>query len=221
LTAIAGADALTHGIESFTAIRRAEGASLPLERVFVGKNVISDHHAVEAIRLISSALAGAVADGTRLDLRARLMYGAMLAGQSFANAGNAAAHALQYPVGALTHTPHGTGVAVLMPYVMQYNLRACRADYALVAAAMGLPADGDEAAMAEAAIEAVEALFGRIGIPRTLADLGFEPERIDWAAEQAMTAARLVHNNPVPLALDDMKAILRAAHRGDRAALAA
>lgn len=215
LTAVAGADALTHGIESFTAIRRDEGADLPLERVFVGKNIISDHHALEAIRLISGALEGAVADGSRLDLRARLMYGAMLAGHAFANAGNAAAHALQYPVGALTHTAHGIGVAALMPYVMRYNLPACRDDYARIAMAMGVPLQGDAATMAEAGIDAVATLFAAVGIPRTLAELGFEEERIGWAAEQAMTAARLVHNNPVPLGVEDMKAILRAAHHGD------
>ncbi|MBM2712924.1 iron-containing alcohol dehydrogenase [Mesorhizobium caraganae] len=215
LTAVAGADALTHGIESFTAIRRNEGADLPLERVFVGKNIISDHHALESIRLISGALAGAVEDGSRLDLRSQLMFGAMLAGHAFANAGNAAAHALQYPVGALTHTAHGVGVAALMPYVMRFNLPARRDEYAQVAAAMGVPPKGDVKAMAEASIDAVTALFAAIGIPRTLAELGFEEGRIGWAAEQAMTATRLVHNNPMPLDVESMKTILQAAYHGD------
>ncbi|GLS36334.1 alcohol dehydrogenase [Mesorhizobium tianshanense] len=215
LTAVAGADALTHGIESFTAIRRNEGADLPLERVFVGKNIISDHHALESIRLISGALVGAVEDGSRLDLRSQLMFGAMLAGHAFANAGNAAAHALQYPVGALTHTAHGVGVAALMPYVMRFNLPARRDEYAQVAAAMGVPPKGDAKAMAEASIDAVTALFAAVGIPRTLAELGFQEGRIGWAAEQAMTAARLVQNNPMPLDVESMKTILQAAYHGD------
>ena len=47
--------------------------------------------------------------------------GATLAGLAFGVAGTAAAHAIQYPVGALTHTAHGLGVACLMPYVMNWN----------------------------------------------------------------------------------------------------
>ncbi|MGF7159213.1 alcohol dehydrogenase [Rhodoligotrophos appendicifer] len=219
LTAATGADALTHAIESFTAIRRSEEAGLPLERVFVGKNAISDHHALEAVRLISGALAGVVGDGTRLDLREQMMYGAMLAGQAFANAGNAAAHALQYPIGALTHTAHGIGVAALMPYVMAFNLPARAAEFAAIAEAMGVEPDDSQDALALAAIDAVAALYGEIGIPATLAELGFPEDRIEWAAEQAMTAARLVHNNPVALELADMKTILTAAYHGDRTSL--
>jgi alcohol dehydrogenase len=220
LTAMTGADALTHAIESFTTIRRPLTPGLPLDRVFVGKNFLSDNLALEAVRLISGALPGALRDGSDIELRSRLMAGAMLAGQAFANAGNAAAHALQYPIGALTHTPHGVGVAALMPYVMQFNLRACIPEFRQIGEAMGCTASDDPEADAVAAIDAVEGLFRDVGIPMTLGDLGFAEERIDWAAEQAMTAARLVANNPVPIEVGDMAAILRAACRGDRAALA-
>lgn len=221
LTAVAGADALTHAIESFTAIRRTETAGLALERVFVGKNAISDHNALEAIRLISGALAGVVKDGSRLDLRERMMYGAMLAGLAFGSGGCAAAHALQYPIGALTHTAHGVGVAALMPYVMRFNRRERLEEFGLIAEAMGISPEGDAAFAADAAIDAVTSLFREVGIPATITELGFAEDRIDWAAEQAMTASRLVLNNPVPLELDDMKAILRAACHGDGSALAA
>ena len=52
-----------------------------------------------------------------------MVLGANDAG-SRSDAGTAAAHALQYPVGALTHTPHGVGVGVLLPYVMAFNAPA-------------------------------------------------------------------------------------------------
>jgi alcohol dehydrogenase class IV len=38
LTAIAGADALSHAIEAFTAVRRDGEAELAQQNVFVGKN---------------------------------------------------------------------------------------------------------------------------------------------------------------------------------------
>ena len=63
------------------------------------------------------------------------------------------------------------------------------------------------------------ALLTSVGIPSTLADLGLPADRLRWTAEQAMGAARLVANNPRPLDVDTLEAIIRAAHAGDRAAL--
>lgn len=52
LSAIAGADALTHAIEAFTAIKREPVAGIAQTRVFVGKNQMSDYFALQAIRLL-------------------------------------------------------------------------------------------------------------------------------------------------------------------------
>src|SRR5215470_4499084 len=46
LTAVSGADALTHAIEAFTAIERPAGPTLAYEHVFVGKNALSDAYAL-------------------------------------------------------------------------------------------------------------------------------------------------------------------------------
>ncbi|WP_246160097.1 iron-containing alcohol dehydrogenase [Aureimonas fodinaquatilis] len=221
LTAVTAADALTHGIESFTAIQHPDTGRLALDRVFVGKNTMSDLTALKAIGLIYHALPGAVRDGSDLQLRSQLMYGAMLAGQAFANAGNAAAHALQYPIGSLTGTAHGVGVAVLMPYVMHYNLPSRIKEYGEIADAIGVGTpDQTPREKALAAVDGVASLFRSINIPLTLAELGFEENQIEWAAEQAMTAARLVVNNPVALTQADMALILRAAWEGNTRLLA-
>lgn len=210
LTAIAGADALTHAIEAFTAIRRTPTALLAQERVFVGKNLTSDHFALRAIALLSEGLEKACADGTDASARGKVMLGATLAGLAFGVAGTAAAHAIQYPIGALTHTAHGTGVACLMPYVMAWNAPAIAPELAEIARAMGL-------SQAEQVIPAIAALFQRIGIPATLRDLGLAEDRLDWVAEQSLGIARLMQNNPRPLTPADMRALLRAAHAGDLA----
>src|SRR3954471_5069227 len=105
------------------------------------------------------------------------MRGALLAGLAFWTAGTAAAHAIQYPVGALTHTPHGAGVAQLMPYVMAFNRPACPAAMADVARAMGV-ADQSEEQLSHAAVAAVAELFAAIGIPTTLAALGLGADKI-------------------------------------------
>lgn len=219
LTAASGADAMTHAIEAFTTLRRAPDPCLAADHVFIGKNAISDSLALEAITLIGGALVRAVETGHDLQARADMMLGSTLAGLAFGVAGTAAAHAIQYPVGALTHTAHGIGVATLMPYVMAWNLPACPAEFARIGTALGLapaprPEDG-----AHAAIAAITELFARVGIPATLAELGVGAADLDQVARLAQGAERLLKNNPRPLDATGLARIVRAAHAGGTAGL--
>lgn len=242
LTALSGADALTHAVEAFTAIRHPADPLISHRRVFVGRNRFSDHHALEAIRAIFGHLERAVDRPGDAHARSMLMYGSVCAGLAFGTAGTAAAHAIQYPVGALTHTPHGLGVAALLPYVMRFNASACEAELASIGAAIAAldahdaseprevrepgevreasgvrrvsDASATQSELAQAAIERTQALCASIGIPRTLADLGLRRDQLDWVAEQSMLAARLINNNPRPLALDDVKTLVRHAFEG-------
>ena len=218
LTACSGADALTHAIEAFTARPRALDPGLTLDNVFVGKNALSDMFALLAIRHVFESLPAAVHDGTNVHARERLMLAALAAGCAFGTAGTAAAHAIQYPVGNDTHTPHGVGVALLLPYVMEYNRPSCVRDFAEIARAIGLA--GDDEFLSHALIDAVADLLASIGIPRTLAELGLPDDRQASVAQASLSAARLVQNNPRTLDLAAMAAITRAAFTGDRAALA-
>jgi alcohol dehydrogenase len=215
LTAVSGADALTHAIEAFTAVTRPATPTLAYEHVFVGKNALSDAYALQAIALLSRALRTAVENGGDESTRVDVMRGALLAGLAFGTAGTAAAHAIQYPVGALTHTPHGAGVAQLMPYVMAFNRPACPAAMAEVARAIGIADDGNEERLSHAAVSAVAKLFAAIGIPKTLATMGLAADKIDWVAEQSLASQRLVKNNPRPLDAAAMKTIVSAAFRGE------
>lgn len=213
LTAIAGADAMTHAIEALTAIRRDPVAGIAQERVFVGKNALSDHFALRAIALLWEGLEDTCKDGSNAAAREKVMMGATLAGLAFGVAGTAAAHAIQYPVGALTHTAHGAGVACMMPYVMRWNAPAIAPELAEIAATTGI-------AKGEDVIPAIASLFARIGIPPTLRDLGLAEDRLDWVAEQSCGIARLVQNNPRPLPLPDMRRLVAAGYSGDHALLA-
>ncbi len=56
ITAVSGADALTHAVESFTAAARTVTPRLSIDNVFVGKNVLSDQFALLAITSIWKSL---------------------------------------------------------------------------------------------------------------------------------------------------------------------
>lgn len=213
LTAIAGADALTHALEAFTARRRPLTDDLTQERVFIGKNALSDALALQAIRLIWRGLERACRDGADREARSQMMEGALMAGLAFGVAGTAAAHAIQYPVGALTHTAHGAGVACLMPWVMEWNRPEIGPELAQIAEAMGLSG-------AEAVIPALSEAFARIGIPPTLQALGLAEEALPGVAQMSCGIERLILNNPRPLEEAGMQRLLRAAYHGDATLMA-
>jgi alcohol dehydrogenase len=222
LTAVSGADALTHAIEAFTTLRRQPTGTIVHEHVFLGKNALSDNYALLAISHIAASLKRAYDNGDDHEARESLMFGAMAAGLAFGTAGTAAAHAVQYPVGAMTHTPHGAGVAVMMPYVMEFNRSHCEAELGEIGRAMGLDLTGMTAFdQASATIDAVDALFTSIGIPKTIADLGIVASQLPLVSEQAMGSARLIKNNPRPIEIDTMAILVEAAFSGERASLRA
>ena len=221
LTAIAGADALTHAIEAFTAFRRDPDPELAQKHVFVGKNEFSDTFALRAMKLIGRSLEKACAEATNKQARADMMQGALAAGCAFGTAGTSMAHAVQYPIGALTHTAHGVGVAAMLPYAMSYNRGPARAELAEIAIALGAgQANQSEEELSHAAISEVSRMFAAVGIPATLKALKLQKDRVEWIAEQAIGIGRLIKNNPRPIDLASMKRLLLAAFEGDLAAAA-
>jgi alcohol dehydrogenase len=222
LTAVSGADALTHAIEAFTTIRRQPTGNIVHEHVFLGKNALSDHYALMAISHIAASLKRAYDNGDDREAREKLMLGATTAGLAFGTAGTAAAHAVQYPVGAMTHTAHGAGVAVMMPYVMEFNRDHCEAELGEIGQAMGLDLSGRSSRQrADMTIDAVATLFASIGIPKTIADLGIARTQLPQVVDQALGSVRLVKNNPRPLDQTSMTILVNAAFSGDREGLRA
>lgn len=226
VTASAGADALAHCIEAYTANRRQPDGATMAERVFVGSSRLTDQLALVGIRTLAQGLHGAYQEPEDLRAREQVMYGALLGGLAFGTAGTAAAHALQYPIGAVTHTPHGTGVGLLLPYVMAFNHEERAEEYATIAGIFdpqslgeqpstggGPPSTGGEQASTDAP-HLVQNFLAAVGIPHQLADIGFPESKIDWAAQEALRSTRLVQNNPRDLTEQGAREILRAAASG-------
>ena len=64
-----------------------------------------------------------------------MLFGAMLAGQAFANAPVAAVHALAYPLGGHYGVPHGLSNALVLPHVLRFNAPDAAHLYAEIAGA--------------------------------------------------------------------------------------
>lgn len=219
VTAHSGIDAFCHAVESFIAAPRAHGPRDLVEQVFLGANPITDHYALSAAERIARSLVRATRDGGDTDARADMAHGSVLAGLAFSHAGNGAPHALQYPIGAATHTPHGLGVGLLLPYALVAARDTIGDRLAALAGACGLDVDGasdDEAA--DAFVPWLTQLLADIGIPASLADIGVERADLPRFAEMASGVTRLVQNHPGPKDTAALTAILEAAWAGDLSA---
>jgi alcohol dehydrogenase class IV len=200
VTAATGIDAFTHALEAFVSTQA---------------HAISDMYALEAIGLISSNLGAAYANGFNLEARSAMLMGSLLGGKALATAGVGLVHAMAYPLGGMFNTAHGLANAVLLPYVVEYNIIGSPEKFATVAQVMGYETEGlplREAA--QLAVEAIHQLNADVGIPSSLEDLNIPADRIPEMARIALTVTRPVENNPRKPTAEDVIAIYEAAFNG-------
>lgn len=187
LTAATGMDALTHAIEGYITKAAWE---------------MSDMFHLEAIRLISKHLRGAVANTP--EGREGMALGQYIAGMGFSNVGLGIVHSMAHPLGAVYNTPHGVANAIILPTVMEYNAPATGEKYREIARAMGVKGV-DEMSQEEyrkAAIDAVKQLSLDVGIPQNLKDI-VKKEDIPFLAQSAMDDA-CRPGNPKDPTLEDI-----------------
>jgi len=104
-------------------------------------------------------------------------------------------HAMSHPLGARFDVPHGVANAVLLPYVMEWNLIAGMETYPRIAEALGEPTAGlPLRRAAEVAVQAVRRLAADVGIPERLRDLGVTRDAIPALAEDAMKSGNVLVN---------------------------
>jgi len=200
ITATTGIDAFTHAIEAYVSTQ-ASG--------------MSDMYAVRAMGLISVNLGKAYANGGNIEARYNMLLGSLLAGKALAAAGVGLVHAMAYPLGGMFGIPHGLANAVLLPYVLDYNLIGAPGKYAAVADLFGCEVDSlSDREAANALIPAVYGLNMDVGIPGSLADLNIPSDKIPEMAKIALTVTRPVENNPRQPSLDDVIAIYQTALQG-------
>ena len=194
VSAYAGIDALVHAVESYTAVALPHGwAAEP--PVFVGRNALTSLLSLEAARRIGRSLQTAVAAPADVSARSDMAYGSLVAGMAFGSTGTHLCHALQYPVGALTHTPHGLGTGLMLPYVLEVCAVTVPDRVADLGSALGVT--GDAATLCERTIERVAEICRAIGVPATLGEIGIRRADLPRIAELALLSKRLIAVAPV------------------------
>lgn len=197
ITAATGLDALTHCLEAYT-----NKFSQPL----------IDIYAYEGMRLIASNIETAVNDGSNIEAREKVAMGSLLGGFCLGPVNTAAVHALSYPLGSMFHLAHGLSNALLLPYVMEYNIPSATKKYADVAIALGCEHKSNDEETAYAGVEKIRELIKACAIPATLREVNVPEAAIPAMAADAMKIQRLLKNNPRTVEEKDAIEIYKAAY---------
>lgn len=216
LTAATAADAISHLVEGFTARPKNPTPQELATKIYVGKNRITDMFCAQGLALMNASAARVIANPSDLLARADVMFAAYCAGMVINTTGTAAAHAIQSPIAAFSHAPHGFGVGALLPYVMRFNLPYCVEEFAELGRLLGVATAGQPSLQqAQSGIARIDALLEAVGSPTDLKAIGVRPEHFDTVAAQSLKASRLVVNNPAPMTQDSVASLLRRGHDRD------
>ncbi|MFD8042408.1 maleylacetate reductase [Streptomyces chartreusis] len=186
LSVTSGVNAIAHAVEALYAPDTSPLIALMAE---------------EGVRAMAGALPAVASDPASRAARGRALYGAWLCGSCLGATTMGLHHKLCHVLGGAFGLPHAETHTVVLPYALAYNAPA--APEAAAAVARALDAADAPTALWE--------LAGRLGAPRSLAELGLTEADLATAAEQATNQA---YANPRPVTADGVLAVLRAAHEG-------
>jgi alcohol dehydrogenase class IV len=195
ITANTGMDALIHAMECYISLKA---------------NPFSDTFALRAIKLISGSICRAYNSGEDIDARHDMLIGSFYGGVCIAASGTAAVHALSYPLGSMYRIPHGLSNAILLPYVMEFNMDAAIEKYRDMAIAMGIEVDGLSGEQAaQKMVESLYDLIEDLNIKSPLKEMKISESELDEIVESASKVTRLLDNNPKKLSKEDMRKIYK------------
>ncbi|MGY1643006.1 maleylacetate reductase [Geodermatophilus sp. SYSU D00703] len=192
LSATSGINAIAHAVEGLYAPDATPIVSLMAE---------------EGTRALAAALPAVVADGSDLEARGEAQYGAWLCGAVLAATTMSLHHKLCHTLGGTLDLPHAQTHTVVLPHALAYNQPAAPDAVAALSRALG--------GVPDPARELWE-LAGRLGAPRSLAELGMAEDDIPRIAELAVAGgAGSSYRNPRPVTRDGVEALLGAAWAGE------
>jgi maleylacetate reductase len=171
-------------------------------------NPVTSVLALEGVGAIASSLPHVMAAPGDLDGRGELLYGAYLSGVALATTSAGLHHKITHVLGGTFGLVHADAHSAVLPHVVAFNGVALPDEMRRLAAALGDP-DGDPAGL-------LHDLAANAGVTTSLAALGLSGDDVAEAAERALAEIR---ENPRPVDLDDLNALLIDAFDGSRPAI--
>ncbi len=179
LTVDTGIDCLTHALEAGVSIYASP---------------YTDSNAVQAVRLVFKFLPEAYDNPGNEEARTMMHNAACIAAIAFSNASVGVNHALAHAFGARFGVAHGRANALMLPHVIAYNASVptkfmpspnqrgyvAHKKYAMMADLLGLGGQTVQEKV-QRLVTATERLLDRLGVPRSIAELGISHEEFERA----------------------------------------
>lgn len=190
LTAETGMDALTHAVEGYTATLA---------------NDITDAIHIKAIALLGKYLPIAFHDGKSYEAREQVMKASLMAGIAFPNSGLGAVHGLSYPLSGHYGISHGRGNAMLLPFVLSFNLPAVGQRAVDIANALGSATQNPDDA-----VKRIMMLNEELGIPK-LSTYSIAESMLAVMATESIGPFSNCNTNPIEITVESGVEIYRKA----------
>ena len=164
---------------------------------------------IKALQIFYEYLPKAVADGSDMEAREKMMLGCLIAGFGFSNANLGLVHGIAHTLSAHFHLAHGMANATVLPYVMEYNADSCPEKMVELAKAINLPVSGnleDKYLLSKELLK----LTKELGI-KTLSEQGITEADFEMLAEDVLKEPVLGFNPKQNVTKEDVIAILKKA----------
>lgn len=195
VTAATGMDAITHAVESYISNM---------------STALTEYHSIKALQIFHEYLPKAVANGSDMEAREKMMLGCLIAGFGFSNANLGLVHGIAHTLSAHFHLAHGVANATVLPYVMEYNADSCPEKMVNLAKAIDLPVSGDLAKDKYLLSKELLKMTKTVGI-KTLSELGVEEKDFEMIAEDVLKGPVLGFNPKQGVTKEDVISILKKA----------
>lgn len=195
VTAATGMDAITHAVESYISNM---------------STALTEYHSIKALQIFHEYLPKAVANGSDMEAREKMMLGCLIAGFGFSNANLGLVHGIAHTLSAHFHLAHGVANATVLPYVMEYNADSCPEKMVNLAKAIDLPVRGDLAKDKYLLSKELLKMTKTVGI-KTLSELGVEEKDFEMIAEDVLKEPVLGFNPKQGVTKEDVISILKKA----------
>lgn len=212
LVAHTGMDALTHAIEAYVATLNSPFTN-PL--------------AMEAIVMIKENLFNSY--NGDVYAREQMHYAQCMAGMAFSNALLGITHSMAHKSGAIfheegvetnevKHIPHGCANAIYLPFVIDFNKKACMNRYADISRRLNLSGNTDEE-LVDSLTGMIKDMNAQMNIPSTIKEFGID--EAEFKVKVQMISHRAVldactGSNPRTISNEEMQKVYEAAFYGTK-----
>lgn len=198
VTASTGLDALSHAMDGLI------GKPGPLTEALASK----------CVELVFHFLEKACTDGQDLRARYHMSFASVLGMMAYTQGGGLYAHSCSYILTLHNQTPHGIGCGLSLPYTLAFNVDYIQGALAKLARVIDPAVQGSEESLAQKAVQMFFELPGKVGIPKTLNELGLSQNFLPEFAE-ALVEQYYRMKNPRPMSLEEAQIFVERMWQGN------